>query len=318
MNPLPLLAISDGAAGNRRQAAALAACIGGTTELIELQPHAPWRWLAPRRLPAARHAFGEAFARRLRGPLPALAIGCGRQAALATRLLRARGCRVVQILDPRLDPRHWDLVVAPQHDRLCGGNVLATLGSLNPVDDAWLARGRADWPQFAALPSPRIAVLLGGPTASMPFTPRDFEALAAIVRDWLDADGGSLLLTSSARTPAWLRSAAGAAFGGLPGLQWHGAADGPNPYPGLLGWAERIVVSPDSSNLLSEACAVGVPVLSPLPAGAGARLTRLHAGLRAAGQLRPLQARFEPWACPPLRETAAVAAEVRRRLLDRA
>src|SRR5699024_11471290 len=65
----------------------------------------------------ARHAFGADFAAALSAP-PALAIGCGRQAALATRLVRDTGARAVQILDPRLDPSHWDLVIAPEHDGL--------------------------------------------------------------------------------------------------------------------------------------------------------------------------------------------------------
>ena len=51
-------------------------------------------------------------------------------AALATRLLRQRGARAVQILDPRVPTRHWDLVIAPEHDGLEGANVIATAGSV--------------------------------------------------------------------------------------------------------------------------------------------------------------------------------------------
>ncbi|HEY0505058.1 MAG TPA: ELM1/GtrOC1 family putative glycosyltransferase, partial [Lysobacter sp.] len=91
-------ALTDGHAGNVRQAEALAAALDDPFRACTLSPRAPWRWLAPRRLPGARRAFGDDFAR---GPVPALAIGCGRQAALATRLLRERGVKAVQILDPR-------------------------------------------------------------------------------------------------------------------------------------------------------------------------------------------------------------------------
>ncbi|WP_029561634.1 ELM1/GtrOC1 family putative glycosyltransferase, partial [Xanthomonas oryzae] len=139
-------ALSDGRAGNARQAEALARALQSEGfQAIHLQPKAPWRWAAPRQLPGAQQAFGAPFDRQLQQP-PALAIGCGRQAALATRLLRGRGSRSVQILDPRLDPRHWDLLVVPEHDALRGGNVLTLLGSLHPVDDAWLAAGRAAFP----------------------------------------------------------------------------------------------------------------------------------------------------------------------------
>ncbi|HJR73832.1 MAG TPA: nucleoside-diphosphate sugar epimerase, partial [Luteimonas sp.] len=53
-------AISDGHAGNRRQALALAEALrGGPVEEHALRTRAPWRWLAPRRWPGAMRAFGD-------------------------------------------------------------------------------------------------------------------------------------------------------------------------------------------------------------------------------------------------------------------
>ena len=105
--------VTDGRAGNVRQAVALASALRqGTHRPLVLQPRAPWRWLSPRRLPGDVNGYGEAFA-SLAAEAPALAIGCGRQAAGALRVLRARGSQVVQILDPRISARHWDVVVVP-------------------------------------------------------------------------------------------------------------------------------------------------------------------------------------------------------------
>jgi hypothetical protein len=58
--------------------------------------------------------------------------------AEAIARLREHGAPAVQILDPRIRTSHWDAVVAPQHDRLRGANVVELLGSLNPVQDGWL------------------------------------------------------------------------------------------------------------------------------------------------------------------------------------
>jgi mitochondrial fission protein ELM1 len=194
--------LHDGAAGNRRQALALAAALGLPAREWSLAPNAPARWLAPRWLPGA--GFGPEFAQALERAPPALALGCGRLAALATRQARAAGARVVQILSPRLPTRHWDLVVAPRHDRLEGPNVLALAGSLNPVDEAWLAAARARWPALAQLPGPRTAVLLGGPTAATRFERGALDALCAKLDGTLAQEGGSLLLCGSRRTPrAW-------------------------------------------------------------------------------------------------------------------
>jgi hypothetical protein len=156
--------LSDGRAGNVRQARALAVAMGFTQARdVPLVPHAPWRWIAPRMGPGSAHAFGAAFHRMLEAP-PPFVIGCGRQAALATRLLRARGTRTVQILDPRRPSSAWDVVVAPTHDSVRGDNVVSLIGSLHPVDDAWLAQARTACSILAPLAQPRTALLLGGPS----------------------------------------------------------------------------------------------------------------------------------------------------------
>lgn len=306
-------ALTDGNAGNVRQATALSSALGYATHDLRLQPRAPWRWLAPRLLPGARFAFAADFARLLQQP-PALAIGCGRQAALATRLLRARGTKSVQVLDPRIDPLHWDLVIVPEHDGLRGNNVVTVLGSLNPVDDGWLAAARQHFARFADLPAPRTALLLGGNSAHWHFDAEAFETLAAKIETILARDGGSLLLTASRRTPAQIVAGLQSRFGKHPGVIWRSEGDGENPYPGLLAWADRIVCTPDSVNMLSEACATHVPVFVFEPRRLGGRLRKFLDALLARGRVRELDAAMAPFEAEPLRETARVATVVRERV----
>jgi len=304
--------LSDGRAGNARQADALAAALGGASQILRLEPHAPWRWFAPRQLVGAGHAFGSGFHRALPAP-PAVAIGCGRQAALATRLLRQRGASAVQILDPRIDPRHWDAVIAPAHDGLSGANVIALLGSLHPVDDHWLQEARAGFPDVGALPAPRTALLLGGPTANARWDAARIERLLDPLLDLRAQTAGSLLATVSRRTPPAIVDLLRRRLDGVPGLLWTGPADGSNPYPGLLAWADRIVCSPDSVNMVSEACATRAPVHVFDTALARSRPRRFLEALAARGRLAGIDA-GPGHAVEPLRETARVAAEIRARL----
>lgn len=306
-------ALTDGHAGNVRQAHALADALAEPFRAWTLQPRVPWRWLAPRRLPAAHGAFGDDFARACGTP-PALAIGCGRQAALATRLLRERGARAVQILDPRVDPRHWDLVVAPEHDGLKGANVIPVVGSLHPVDDLWLAAARHGFADYGNLPGPRTALLLGGNSAHARLDAGSVEALldrlAALVQD----EGGSVLATTSRRTPADVRARLRTQFRHAPGVVWTGEDDTPNPYAGLLAWADRIVCTADSVNMLSEAAATLAPVFVAGIDRVGGRPRRFVDGLLRSRRIRPVGADMAPYPVTPLRETARVAAEVRARL----
>ena len=302
-----IVAVHDGRAGNRRQALALATAMSRDADECVLAPEAPWRWLAPRRLPFDAHAFGPAFS-ALRQQPPGIAVGCGRQAALATRVLRARGWKAVQILDPRLSPRHWDAVVAPAHDGLRGDNVLVPAGSLNPVDDAWLAAGRAAFPQFGALLAPRIGVLVGGPTRHAPWTTDDARQAFARIAMEAGSSGGSVLATASRRTPADVAAALRTAFADMPGLVWIDATDGPNPYAGLLGWADRLACTPDSINLLSEACATRAPVELITADRIGGRPLAFVRQLQALHRIAGADA--APDSLTPLRETARIAARL--------
>ncbi|HEY8683303.1 MAG TPA: mitochondrial fission ELM1 family protein [Rhodanobacter sp.] len=312
-------AITDAATGNQRQALALAEYLQMPVRHLVLEPQAPWSWLAPRLMLGAQLALPFAQRRLFSPPWPAVAIGCGRAAALFTRMLRRLSegrCHTVQILDPRIDPAHWDTVIAPRHDLVSGDNVLQPLGSLNSVDDAWLADGRESCPSFIELPQPRVGVLLGGPRKGIALDADYARQLAARLLERQQREGGSLLVLGSRRTPPALIEVFRHALHGVPGLLWAGHDDGRNPFPGVLGWADRLVVTPDSVNMLSEACAVGCPVHTFVSASLPVKIGRFHRALRDAGQLHDLDV-VSALPVAPLRESAAIAGELRKRIAAR-
>ena len=307
-----LLVLHDGAAGNRRQALALAERWALPFDELALAPRAPWRWASPRRLPGAEAAFGADFAARLAKP-PALAIGCGRQAALATRLLKSCGAAVLQVLHPRIALEHWDRVVLPAHDGVSGANVVTLQGSLHPIDRAWLAAQRATQPEFGALPSPRTALFVGGPTEDSDWDAKALDAVLELLMRWRERDGGALLVAASRRTPASMRKQLKGLLAASPehAIVWTGEADGPNPYAPMLAWAERIVVTPDSANLISEAAATDAPLWIAVPRYTRGRLRGLVDAAMATGRARPLGPDATPWPITPWRESARVADELK-------
>ena len=102
-------AITDSAAGNQRQALALAERLQRPVRHIWCwNPGHPGHGSPHADLPGGRLALPADQRAMFAPPWPGLAIGCGRAAALFTRMLRTLSggdCYTVQILDPRLDPR---------------------------------------------------------------------------------------------------------------------------------------------------------------------------------------------------------------------
>jgi mitochondrial fission protein ELM1 len=246
---------------------------------------------------------------------PRIVIGCGRRAALATAWLRAtHGTFAVQILDPRADPRHWDVLVAPAHDRLPGANVLTITGGLHAITPAVLAEAALRHAELARLPTPRTAVLIGGPTRAQRIDAGYVDALCDRLAAWHGRDGGGYLVSTSRRTPDALAARLRERLARLPVRLWTGEADGPNPYLGMLAHAQRLVVTPDSANLLAEACATGKPVFVFARSAVRGKLGQLQQDLLVEGRIRPMRESPVEWTVPPVvRDLPRIAAEVRRR-----
>ncbi|MBT5646243.1 MAG: hypothetical protein HOJ41_00140, partial [Rhodospirillaceae bacterium] len=93
---------------------------------------------------------------------------------------------------------------------------------------------------------------------------------------------------------------------------WDGSGD--NPYFGLLGLADAIVVTADSVSMVSEACATGKPVHVIELDGGSAKFARFHEALRRAGITRPFNGTLESWTYDAPDDTARVAAEIVHRI----
>ena len=93
---------------------------------------------------------------------------------------------------------------------------------------------------------------------------------------------------------------------------WDGS--GPNPYFGLLGLADAIVVTCESASMVSEAATTGKPVYVIDLDGGSRRFQRFHEMLREDGITRPFDGRLEQWNYALLDDTETVAAMVRQRL----
>ena len=194
--------LSDGNAGNENPCLGLAEAIGLEATVKRVATRAPWSWLPPGLWLAALAAPGLG-SDPLAPPWPDLLIACGRQtAALSVAIRRASGgCTfTVQLLDSRISPDRFDLVVAPRHDRLGGTNVISTIGALNRVTPERLAaESRRVAPAVDHLPRPRVAVLVGGSTKRHRMTAGAIDDLAGrlaeLVRDHGAHDHGARTAT---------------------------------------------------------------------------------------------------------------------------
>ncbi len=301
--------LSEAYAGLQAQALGLAEAAGLTPALRVLAPRAPWRFLPAARWPAPLRVAREA----IQPPLPDIVVGCGGVAAAVGAALRRPDLAVVQVQNPRLDPRRFDLIVANRHDELTGPNVVVTRTALHRATPERLANAAEAWRErFADLPRPLVSVLVGGSNGRFRLDAPVAAALAAQLADMMRRDGVGVALTPSRRTDPAAIGALSEQLGPLGGFVWDG--EGENPYFGLLALADAIIVTMDSVSMVSEAAATSAPVLvAPLP-GKSRRIGLFLDGLTADGRIRPFAGRLEMWPTAPLDDTPVAAAAMRQRL----
>ncbi len=301
--------ISEGLAGLNAQAIGLAEAAGLQTDLRVLRPVAPWKWISARLWPNPLAAVAES----VRAPLPALAIGCGGMAAAVLAALRHRSMRVVQVQNPRMDIRRFDLIIANRHDELTGPNVFVTRTALHRVTAEQLTVAAKLWrDRLARRERPLVAVLLGGSNGRYRLDKAVGAKLATDLATMARRDDVRIVVTPSRRTDPAVTTLIREALRPFDGWVWNSTGD--NPYFAMLGLADMIVVTQDSVSMISEASATTAPVtFAPLP-GRSRRQGLFLNTMMQEGRIRPFEARFSTWPVSPLNDTPAAAAEMRRRL----
>lgn len=316
-SPLVWLLMDD-RAGNRSQCRGVADALGLRFQIQDLKYTA--KGALPNFVMGATFGGLTASSRvNLAAPWPDLVIGAGRRTAPVARHIKGlNGGKtfLAQIMYPGdAGADEFDIIAVPRHDGLPERpNLFPITGAPHGLTEGVLAVAADEWrDRFAHLPSPRIALIVGGGTKRRPYTGDMAAQLGRDASEMAAAVGGSLLVTTSRRTG----DAADALFAAItvPHHAYRWGDEGDNPYRGYLAVADCVVVTGDSVSMCSETCATRGPVYIHAPKKLTVRKhAQLHQELFQAGYARPFNGTFELWTHPSLNAAVDIADEIRRRL----
>ena len=324
--PVLVRVVSDGTAGMRLQALALAEALQRSRPVwkcdeFTITPHPLTRamprlaaWLPSMPLYAStptNAATGgltsipgaASLSRRPHaGRYPDIMITCGRRMAGFALAMRRRAradskpMQIVQLQDPRLPPSMFDALVVPRHDQARGANVLVTTGSLNRLTLESIKSAMMALPSrwLTTTHHTAVAVMIGGDNRRYRITPEMADGMADRLARFAAGAKATLMIMASRRTPDGLveRLCANLPAGGAM-LPQKGE---PNVYPGVLGLAQAVIVTSDSVNMASEAAITGKPVLiapwqsatDTNPSGEAGRIRAFHDHMFAGSHTAPM------------------------------
>lgn len=245
-------------AGDNAQVRVIADALGWPCEPRQVVVQERWRIGKPRVRASLAHLDRER-SDALGPPWPDLVLTSGRRLSMVALWIRAQSrgqTRIVLLGQPRRLARDFDLIVATaQVVGTSRANVLRLGLPLMRLDPAAVADAARAWaPRLAALPRPVTALLVGGPTKPLRLDAEVARELARRTR--AVAEGGTIYVSTSRRTPAAVADALAASLPAGSPLYRYGDT-GENPYLGLLGLADRFVVTNDSVTMMVEVARLG-------------------------------------------------------------
>lgn len=248
-------------AGENTQLNALAEALGWDFEIKQIhhRPGIPYFLLS-----ASLLGIDEDMS-DLSAPWPDLIISAGAKNEPVCRWIRDHAdktVRLIQLGRPLANIKHFDLVVTtPQYRLPQKHNIhLNTVPMHYQMDSNRISDDIQRWShQLNHLPKPFITLMVGGHSGPYSFDQRAVQRLVEQANQMAESVGGSLLVSSSARTPKQVINYLDQHLLARKYLHRCGTTDD-NPYYAFLGLADSIIVTGDSISMLSEACAMLKPV----------------------------------------------------------
>ncbi len=203
----------------------------------------------------------------LSGPWPDLIISASAKNEPICRWIRDHADKTVRLVHlgrPWANIKHFDLVITtPQYRLKAKRNIhVNTVPMHYPIDSARIGNELQvqDWRvKLSNLPKPYIALMIGGHSGPYSFDERATQRLVEQANHMAETLGGSLLISTSARTPGYVANYLEKEVS-APNYFHHWGSTDNNPYYAFLGLADSIIVTGDSISMLSEACAMLKPV----------------------------------------------------------
>jgi mitochondrial fission protein ELM1 len=302
--------VSEGMAGTENQCLGVAEALGIAPIIKRIQLREPWKSLSPYIGCETENTFtGDP----IKAPWPDIVLASGRKSIAAVRYIKKQNPAtfIVQIQDPRIRSSAFDMIAVPEHDPTRGPNVLVTTASPNRMTDAKLAHAKEEFrTQFESLPAPRVAVLIGGNSKSHTLTVDQTHDICDRLMGLIQNNYG-LMITTSRRTGPENERIIKTQLNAATSYIWDGKS--PNPYFGMLAWADFIIVTSDSVSMMSEAASTGKPVYVIPLKGGSRRLNRCLDVLLNKSLVRFFDGYLETYNYTPLTDAKVIADEIRRK-----
>ena len=246
-----------------------------------------------------------------------LIISCGRKSVIPSIHLKKISKKKIiniHIQDPKVNFNHFDFIVAPEHDSIHGENVINTKGAIHYLTEKEILNHKDYLNSYLKNDNRKIwSLILGGPTKYYDYSLNNIEKIFSVLKDLSKKINFQIVIIPSMRTPKEIIKFA---------IEYFGAAHtviknvDKKAYLSSLALSEHIVVTCDSSSMISEAALTGKPihVANIIPKKNDIRFQSFRKLFRELNIIRNLGEEIKIWEYQKLDETNRVADIIKEKI----
>ena len=268
---------------------------------IKLKPL--WNLFPPKFTPITENLLTEKFVCDSK-----VIISCGRKSVIPSIALKKRfGKEIfnIHIQDPKVSFKHFDLIISPKHDDIQGGNVITTNGAIHYLTKKEII----DNSKYLKLEKEKkkiVAFIIGGPNKNYNYSEEQIHYTFNKIKTLFASDKFKIVVIPSYRTPERVIKKAFNTFN----FNHHVVKTvDKKAYLSSLAVADYIVVTCDSTSMISEAAVTGKPIYVVMMKSnrAGKRFTNFYNKFNDLGITRELNDSVDSWSYDKLDEVNRIA-----------
>ena len=311
MSKLKGLLLTEGMHGMISQVEGLAKAldIEFTHQKVELNSF--WKMIPPSLTPISNIVF-----KKLNVPDFDIIISCGRKSVIPSIYLKKNSNKKIfniHVQDPKVSLGNFDFVIAPEHDSLKGKNVITSKGAIHYLTLDEIKNNHSYLEEKLKKNKDCLLLVLGGHNKYYNYEDKDLINIFDKIKKILTTNNLQAIVIPSMRTPKKTINLADQLLGDenlvITNIDKKAYLSG-------LSLAKYIVVTCDSTSMISESAITGKPIyIADIPAKKNDHRFKMFRELfNKLNITKNLNEKIEIWNYQSLNETARIAEEIKKQI----
>ena len=304
MRKLKGLLLTEGLHGMISQVEGLAKALGLEYFHEKIELNGFWKLIPPSITPVSKYVFKNNIIKEFD-----VIISCGRKSIIPSIYLKKSSTKNIiniHIQNPKISFDKFNYIIAPEHDGISGKNIIPSKGALHYLTIDEIENFKSYLQNKINIKKDILTLILGGPTKYYDYSIQNISLIFSKVKNLVKENNLHLIVIPSNRTPNETISLAKKEF--LDNATIIDSID-KKAYLSALGLAKYIVVTCDSSSMISEAALTGKPVYVAMIQAKrdDNRFKEFRKLFEKMNILRKLEDKLETWSYEKLDEANRIA-----------